>query len=147
MLHNDRDGAVDFEQGIEYYNALRRLKKPVTMITYRGENHGLAKRENMRDYSIRMMEFFDYYLKGKPAPGPGGARASTGWIWRSILSRGFWSSTSSRRRMWGMSPFFLFHRGACTRPAWSFMALPDWPLTRGDGKATASVMISFLIFF
>ena len=68
MLHNDKDGAVDFEQGIEYYNALRRLKKPVTMITYRGENHGLGKRENMRDYSIRMMEFFDYYLKGKPAP-------------------------------------------------------------------------------
>ncbi len=68
MLHNDKDGAVDFEQGIEYYNALRRLKKPVTMITYRGENHGLAKRENMRDYSTRMMEFFDYYLKGKPAP-------------------------------------------------------------------------------
>jgi len=68
MLHNDKDGAVDFEQGIEYYNALRRLKKPVTMITYRGENHGLAKRENMRDYSIRMMEFFDYYLKDKPAP-------------------------------------------------------------------------------
>ena len=50
ILHNDKDGAVDFEQGIEYYNALRRLKKPVTMITYRGENHGLAKRENMRDY-------------------------------------------------------------------------------------------------
>ncbi len=68
ILHNDKDGAVDFEQGIEYYNALRRLKKPVTMITYKGENHGLAKRENMRDYSIRMMEYFDYYLKGKPAP-------------------------------------------------------------------------------
>ena len=68
MLHNDKDGAVDFEQGIEYYNALRRLKKPVTMITYKGENHGLANRVNMRDYSIRMMEFFDYYLKGKPAP-------------------------------------------------------------------------------
>jgi dipeptidyl aminopeptidase/acylaminoacyl peptidase len=68
ILHNDKDGAVDFEQGIEYYNALRRLKKPVTMITYRGENHGLAKRENMRDYSVRMMEYFDYYLKGMPAP-------------------------------------------------------------------------------
>jgi dipeptidyl aminopeptidase/acylaminoacyl peptidase len=27
MLHNDKDGAVDFTQGIEYYNALRRLKK------------------------------------------------------------------------------------------------------------------------
>ena len=68
MLHNDKDGAVDFTQGIEYYNALRRLKKPVVMITYKGENHGLAKMENRKDYSVRMMEFFDYYLKGKPAP-------------------------------------------------------------------------------
>lgn len=68
MLHNDKDGAVDFTQGIEYYNALRRLKKPVVMIQYKGENHGLAKLENRKDYSVRMMEFFDYYLKGKEAP-------------------------------------------------------------------------------
>ncbi len=68
MLHNDKDGAVDFTQGIEYYNALRRLKKPVIMMQYKGENHGLAKMENRKDYSVRMMEFFDYYLKGKEAP-------------------------------------------------------------------------------
>jgi dipeptidyl aminopeptidase/acylaminoacyl peptidase len=68
MLHNDKDGAVDFTQGIEYYNALRRLKKPVIMVQYKGENHGLSKLENRKDYSIRMMEFFDYHLKGeKPA--------------------------------------------------------------------------------
>ncbi len=68
MLHNDADGAVDFTQGIEYYNALRRLKKPVVLIQYKGENHGLAKLPNRKDYAIRMMEFFDYHLKGKPAP-------------------------------------------------------------------------------
>ncbi len=68
MLHNDKDGAVDFTQGIEYYNALRRLKKPVVMVQYKGENHGLAKMENRKDYSVRMMEFFDHYLKGKEAP-------------------------------------------------------------------------------
>ena len=68
MLHNDKDGAVDFTQGIEFYNALRRLKKPVIMMQYKGENHGLAKIENRKDYGVRMMEFFDYYLKGKPAP-------------------------------------------------------------------------------
>jgi dipeptidyl aminopeptidase/acylaminoacyl peptidase len=68
LLHNDKDGAVDFTQGIEYYNALRRLKKPVIMVQYKGENHGLSKLENRKDYSIRMMEFFDYHLKGeKPA--------------------------------------------------------------------------------
>jgi dipeptidyl aminopeptidase/acylaminoacyl peptidase len=68
MLHNDKDGAVDFTQGIEFYSALRRLKKPVVMITYKGENHGIAKLENRKDYSVRMLEFFDHFLKGKPAP-------------------------------------------------------------------------------
>lgn len=69
LLHNDKDGAVDFTQGIEYYNTLRRLKKPVVMLQYKGENHGLAKRANQKDYTVRMLEFFDHYLKGNPAPG------------------------------------------------------------------------------
>ena len=68
MLHNDKDGAVDFTQGIEYYSALRRLKKPVVLIQYKGENHGLGKMENRKDYAVRMMEFFDAHLKGKEAP-------------------------------------------------------------------------------
>lgn len=68
LLHNDKDGAVDYTQGIEYYNGLRRLNKPVTMITYKGENHGIVKEENRKDYAVRMLEFMDHYLKGKPAP-------------------------------------------------------------------------------
>jgi dipeptidyl aminopeptidase/acylaminoacyl peptidase len=68
ILHNDRDGAVDFTQGVEYYNTLRRLQKPVIMLEYVGENHGLRKPANQRDYTVRMMEFFDHHLKGAPAP-------------------------------------------------------------------------------
>jgi dipeptidyl aminopeptidase/acylaminoacyl peptidase len=68
ILHNDRDGAVDFTQGVEYYNTLRRMGKPVIMLQYVGENHGLARRPNQRDYSVRMKEYFDHYLKGAPAP-------------------------------------------------------------------------------
>ena len=68
MLHNDKDGAVDFTQGIEFYNALRRLKKPVILVQYLGENHGLGKLENRKDYAVRMLEFFDHHLKGMPAP-------------------------------------------------------------------------------
>jgi dienelactone hydrolase len=68
ILHNDKDGAVDFNQGIEYFNTLRRLRKPVVMLQYEGENHGLAKAENQRDYSVRMREFFDHHLKGAAAP-------------------------------------------------------------------------------
>lgn len=68
ILHNDKDGAVDFTQGVEYYNTLRRLQKPVVMLEYKGENHGLAKPENQKDYAARMREFFDHHLMGKPAP-------------------------------------------------------------------------------
>jgi dipeptidyl aminopeptidase/acylaminoacyl peptidase len=68
IMHNDRDGAVDFTQGVEYFNTLRRLQKPVIMLEYVGENHGLRKRSNQRDYTVRMKEFFDHHLKGAPAP-------------------------------------------------------------------------------
>ncbi len=68
LLHNDKDGAVDWNQGIEYFNTLRRLGKPVAMLQYKGENHSLRKPANQKDYTIRMREFFDHYLMGKPAP-------------------------------------------------------------------------------
>ena len=68
ILHNDRDGAVDFTQGVEYFNTLRRMGKPVIMLEYTGENHSLARRPNQRDYTARMKEYFDHYLKGAPAP-------------------------------------------------------------------------------
>jgi dipeptidyl aminopeptidase/acylaminoacyl peptidase len=68
ILHNDRDGAVDQTQGIEYFNTLRRMGKPVVLLEYKGENHGLARPENMKDYTVRMREFFDHYLKDQPAP-------------------------------------------------------------------------------
>jgi dipeptidyl aminopeptidase/acylaminoacyl peptidase len=68
LLHNDRDGAVDFTQGVEFFNTLRRLGKPVIMLEYVGENHNLRKPVNQRDYTVRMKEFFDHYLMGAPAP-------------------------------------------------------------------------------
>jgi dienelactone hydrolase len=68
LLHNDKDGAVDWNQGIEYFNTLRRLNKPVVMLQYKGENHGLVKPANQKDYTVRMREFFDHHLRSKPAP-------------------------------------------------------------------------------
>ncbi len=68
MMHNDADGAVPWYQGIEYFMALRRLDKPVWMLNYNDEAHNLTRRPNMMDLSIRMYQFFDYYLKDAPAP-------------------------------------------------------------------------------
>jgi dipeptidyl aminopeptidase/acylaminoacyl peptidase len=68
MMHNDEDGAVPWEQGIEYFVALRRLGKPVWMLNYNGEAHGLRKDVNRKDWTIRMQQFFDHYLLDAPAP-------------------------------------------------------------------------------
>jgi dipeptidyl aminopeptidase/acylaminoacyl peptidase len=68
ILHNEHDGAVDFNQGITFFNTLRELGKDVVLLQYVGENHGLAQPKNMKDYTIRMREYFDHYLKGEPAP-------------------------------------------------------------------------------
>jgi hypothetical protein len=68
MLHNDRDEAVPWQQGIEYYLALRRLGKEVYLFNYPGEGHGLRQRVNQLDYTVRMQQFFDHHLKGAPKP-------------------------------------------------------------------------------
>jgi acetyl esterase/lipase len=68
MMHNDEDGAVPWEQGIEYFVALRRLQKPVWMLNYNGEDHGLQKQQNRKDWTIRMQQFFDHYLQDAPPP-------------------------------------------------------------------------------
>jgi len=68
MLHNDNDDAVPWYQGIEYYLALRRLGKEVYMFNYNGEPHGLRKRVNQKDYTMRLQQFFDHYLKDAPLP-------------------------------------------------------------------------------
>ncbi len=68
IMHNDADGSVPWYQGIEYFMALRRLHKPVWMLVYNGEDHNLMQRKNRKDLSVRMSQYFDYYLKGAPMP-------------------------------------------------------------------------------
>ncbi len=67
VAFGDKDGAVDWHQGIEMYSTLRRMQKPHIMLVYADENHSLAKKENQVDYQKRQKEFFDHYLLGKPA--------------------------------------------------------------------------------
>lgn len=62
------DGAVDWHQGVEMYNAARMAGKPVVMVVYEGENHGLRQKPNQVDYHYRVREWFDHHLKGKEAP-------------------------------------------------------------------------------
>jgi dienelactone hydrolase len=69
ILHGTEDGAVDWHQGLEFYNAAKRLGKEVILLSYPGEAHHLGKEENQKDFQVRMKEFFDHHLKNAPAPG------------------------------------------------------------------------------
>jgi len=68
MMHNDEDGAVPWYQGIEMFVAMRRLQKPVWMLNYNGQGHGLSREADRKDWAIRMQQFFDHYLMDAPAP-------------------------------------------------------------------------------
>jgi dipeptidyl aminopeptidase/acylaminoacyl peptidase len=68
ILHNDADDAVPWYQGIELFLSMRRLGKEAYLAVYNGEPHGLRKRVNMKDYTVRMQQFFDHKLKGAPMP-------------------------------------------------------------------------------
>ena len=67
LMHGDEDGAVPWYQSIEMYLAMRRLGKDCIFLQYRGEPHHPQKYGNKLDYSIRMKQYFDHYLKGEPA--------------------------------------------------------------------------------
>ncbi len=68
IMANDRDGAVPWYQGLELYNGMRRLGKACWMLNYNDDDHNLTKLPYKMDLSIRMRQFFDHYLQGKPAP-------------------------------------------------------------------------------
>ena len=68
MIHNDADDAVPWYQGIELFLALRRQNKEAYLFNYNGEFHGLRRRHNQVDFTIRMQQFFDHFLKGAPKP-------------------------------------------------------------------------------
>ena len=68
IMHNDADGAVPWYQGIEMFMGLRRLGKPAWLLQYNNEAHNLRERRNRKDLTIRLQQFFDFYLKGGPEP-------------------------------------------------------------------------------
>src|SRR3546814_2903290 len=62
--------ALPIFQGVQYFNLLRGLRKPVVMLQYEGAGHATNKDrpEDELDFARRRLEFFDHFLKGRPAP-------------------------------------------------------------------------------
>jgi dipeptidyl aminopeptidase/acylaminoacyl peptidase len=67
-MANDEDDAVPWQQGIQFFTAMRRLGKEAYMFTYNGEKHGLRQRENQKHWTVHLAEYFDYFLKDAPKP-------------------------------------------------------------------------------
>jgi dipeptidyl aminopeptidase/acylaminoacyl peptidase len=68
IMHNDGDGHVPFQQGVELFIGLRRLGKPTWLINYNDQPHWPVTAANIRDWNIRLQQYFDHFLKGAPAP-------------------------------------------------------------------------------
>ncbi|MGV3720498.1 MAG: prolyl oligopeptidase family serine peptidase, partial [Actinomycetota bacterium] len=67
-VHNDADGAVPWQQGIEFFSALRRLGKEAYLFNYNGEGHGLRNRPAQKHWTVHLDEFFDHHLLERPRP-------------------------------------------------------------------------------
>jgi dipeptidyl aminopeptidase/acylaminoacyl peptidase len=63
------DLVVPFEQSINFYLALRKLRVKTILLAYPDEGHSLKKEVNQRDLSVRILQWFDYYLKGNTDVG------------------------------------------------------------------------------
>ena len=65
MMNNSNDYDIPFDQGIQFFNALRRLGKKAWMLQYDNGDHGVHDKDAL-DYTMRLSQFFDYYLKDSP---------------------------------------------------------------------------------
>ena len=68
ILQGGDDGAVDYVEGLQFFNAARQQGKQVIFLSYPGQPHNLTDRDDQKDFAIRMKQFFDHYLMDKPMP-------------------------------------------------------------------------------
>ena len=68
ILDGKEDPRVHPSQSLVFYRYVKvRGKAPVRLVLYPGEGHGNRNSAHRLDYNLRMMQWFDHYLKG-----PGG---------------------------------------------------------------------------
>lgn len=61
----EKDDNVDREETRSFFNVLRKYRKPVVAVFYQEEGHSLLQQIAQKDLSVRMLEWLDYFLKGK----------------------------------------------------------------------------------
>jgi len=74
------DQNVTSDHSMAFYNALRRNRKEVIALFYKKEGHGLQQPQNQFDLTTRILDWFNYFLKGE--------ETETGWIEKGIKREG-----------------------------------------------------------
>jgi dipeptidyl aminopeptidase/acylaminoacyl peptidase len=65
ILHGKEDPRVDMSQSLELYRHLKTLEQaPVRLVLYPGEAHGNRQAAARLDYNLRMLQWFEHYLRG-----------------------------------------------------------------------------------
>lgn len=67
MMATTKDATIPFAQPVAFFTALRKLGKKAWLLQYDDGDHTLEGMSAV-DFTIRMKQFFDYYLKGVPPP-------------------------------------------------------------------------------
>ena len=71
ILHGDSDTRVHTSQSMELFRYLKTIGKvPVRLVLYKGEGHGNRRASTRYDYNLRMLRWFEHYLKGKGGAKP-----------------------------------------------------------------------------
>jgi len=68
MLHSKEDMRTAFAQGIELFTGMRRLGNRCWMLQYDDQDYFLTGAKVQYDYSLRLLQFYNHYLKGAFAP-------------------------------------------------------------------------------
>ena len=59
------DKNVDQEESRTFFTALRKYRKTAVALFYNGEGHSLTKYDAQRDLTLRVLDWYDYFLKEK----------------------------------------------------------------------------------
>ncbi|WP_217988332.1 S9 family peptidase [Aliifodinibius salipaludis] len=71
IMHGKEDTRVDPGQSYELYRHIKtRTDTPVRLVLYPGEGHGNSNATARYDYNLRMMRWFNQYLKGQQQARP-----------------------------------------------------------------------------
>lgn len=71
IMHGKEDTRVHPSQSLELYRHLEVLNQtPVRLVWYPGEGHGNRRAASQYDYALRMLQWFDHYLKGEGGEPP-----------------------------------------------------------------------------